>query len=260
MFKKISTKVVGYLALMTTVTTFSMPTVSAEAYAYNGPQSCEPDCCYEQPECCDDGWSNAWVVIGSGLLGAAAGAGVAYAVSNDKHGSKGDPGTPGATGVNGTSGTNGTTGATGTGFNIVPDGVNTILFQFPFSYNVTLINGPSPISIIFYVVLPDLTILTSRFTTSSLASGPNTINVPFPDFIITVSAMSGDYIAGVRIVPLNSSTTISVDIPLATVEVVPSNPLVSRTTIELLTAPSTEVGTAFEPTSIFSYYPFNLTP
>lgn len=239
MFKRFQFQVVSYLTLLSTVATFSMPSVSAQDYAY-GPQS--PDCCYQQQECCDDGWGYGWLLLGSGLIGAAAGAGVAYAVSNN-NGHHGRAGATGATGTNGTNGINGATGATGAS-TVFPDTGNSVEFILPVTAAAAVagatgtvtffVNSPGPLS-------ASTTVFEETHNFTSTIPGLFTFDSGLlPAFI-------GDYTFGIRVSggAINVAAAI-----LATINTTRNG---GSSTIETLLPAAAAIGSGVEITADFVY-------
>lgn len=276
MFKKFQFQVISCLTLLSTLTTFSMPNLSAQEYIYD-PQYNEP--VYNQQECCDSDWSDTWTLARSGLIGVVAGGITAYAISSRGHngkngtngatGSNGTNGATGANGINGTNGTNGTTGATGTGFNIVVDPNHTLTFSFQnnISYNATPPGATA--NWVEYVVDPALNVYTSN-TFSQITGNPITIISTDNGSITNVPAMSGDYIVGIRYT--NPFSTIASINPSPTgvvfIQVLPSSTTGVQDTYVGLNAPTIAdtstflagPGSAIEVTGIYTYNPTGSHP
>ena len=154
---------------------------------YYGNTAGYDNCCYDpcEEECCDN---NYWK-WGALALAAAAGAGVAYAVSHGKKGHSGDDGSDGAGGISGGAGTGGAAGATGAVF--PPDGDELLVFDI----SLIVTAAVEAIDYTAFVTLPDGT--TIEGTTISSAA-PGTIN--FPSILVS-PALVGTYTVGVQGIP-----------------------------------------------------------
>jgi len=123
-FNKIVSGTLATLAAFSLTLTPAIASAQGAPYYMGNDQCCPPanDCCAPANDCCDPCappcnpcWNscNTWLLVGSLLLGAAAGAAAGAATSSSKHGHRGDPGATGATGPQGIPGIPGPTGSTG---------------------------------------------------------------------------------------------------------------------------------------------------
>lgn len=145
------------------------------------------DCCPCPSSSCNPCWNSrdSWLLVGSLLVGAAAGAAAGAATSHGKrgkHGCNGDPGDPGVTGATGSTGATGPAGATGaTGVTGATGPAGTDLPSFPsflggsveqeaqalyFNYNagVSVSTGSGTVTVITYVADPNGTVIQSAPT------------------------------------------------------------------------------------------------
>lgn len=206
----------GCLAAVAASSLFVTPISNLSAQgAYYGDNSCAQDCCPQDPcnPCnpCAPSWSSrdSWLLVGSLLLGAAAGAGAGAAASSSGHrGHRGDPGVTGATGATGIAGTvgatgpigpTGVTGATGpvgvlSATSDVPFGVENTLhsLDFNFATDITVSVGAGTISVTSFIARPDGVVVE---TTTATLTGPGVLAIPSVG-TGSVNLPYGDYVGG----------------------------------------------------------------
>jgi hypothetical protein len=150
-------------------------------------QCCQNVCCEDpcQDDCGGGFKRNAWLLLGAAVLGAAAGAGTAAAISDSHRGHRGAVGPVGPQGIQGIPGVPGAPGtfATATG---------SILFTFNITLSIAILSGP----IQPFVELPNGAVLFgTAFSNAIIDLGvlqTRQITVPAP-------ALVGTYHAGLNV-------------------------------------------------------------
>jgi len=163
-------------------------------YVYDASQ-CHPP---SEPPCPPSIFdSKAVLILGSSLIAAGVGAGIALAVQNSRRGRSGTDGTNGTNGIDGTNGTNGANGATGpAGVSFISDTGQTLTFNFFLETPPAGLTGTARA----FVTLPDGTTSEGGSVSYTSGAGPGTM----PSITIS-NPLFGFYNAGVQLITASAT-------------------------------------------------------
>lgn len=181
----------GKIALVTAGSLCITPisNISADQVYYSDASMYNSECCPGPCSPCNPCWNSrdSWLLVGSLLVGAAAGAAAGAATSHGKHGKRGCQGDPGIgelgpTGATGATGATGPTGPTGPAgitnpsslLSLSNSGVEDSAYALYFHYNagVTVLTGTGSVTVTTFVADPNGAVVQGAPTT---ITGPGTI-------------------------------------------------------------------------------------